>query len=456
VGHERLGVLSLYWRHARPISEDESRLLTLAGNTTAQSIARAQLYEAEQRARHVADNLRTANMTLTQSLDMVTVVETLLKTVQEIIPYDSGNVMMMTEEDHLILYAHRGYEAWTDKANLADIDFNLAKTPVIERSIKSRQGIIINDAREDPDWVWVEAGRHIRSWLCIPLIAGGNVVGIYSLDKTEPNFFTESHRRIAESFGAQAASAIQNALLYREVTAGQERLRTLTRRLVEIQETERSRVAKSLHEGVGQYLTGLSLRLKASTQVNPKMLVQQINDVRNMVDELTTQVREISLALRPTLLDDMGLQPALDWLFERYEKQNNLKIDFVHRDLQGQRLSAPVETAAFRILQEILTDVVEHRQQSDPLGILSNGAPKGDLRVRVWTEGDALHILVIDPDRVHGLAEALNANSADNLNNLKERISLLDGDLTMDELSDGSTRISAFIPLASLSEETAE
>lgn len=447
-GTERLGVLSIFWRSPRPVTGDESRLLALIGNTTAQSIVRARLYEAEQKARRVADILRTSNMTLTQSLDLDTVLETLLATIQALIPFDSGNVMLLEGENSLMPVTAKGYERWSDKKIIGHVTFNIETNEPAARAIRERQGYFVADVREDPKWEWTEVGQHVRSWLCMPLIALGKVVGIFSLDKAEPGFFTQEHLQLAETLAAQAASAIQNALLYGKVTEGQERLRALTRRLVDVQETERSRVAKDLHEGVGQYLAGLSLNLKAGTQAGSSGLHRQLVTAKSIVDDLTVQVREMSLALRPTLLDDMGLIPALDWLFERHAKQTNQEINFTHRNLTGQRFDPGMETTIFRIIQEILNDLADAHQAGEPPTTPSaRQAGPTMLKIRVRRAEDGLHLMVSDQGPESGLSQVLGDAHVGNLYSLRERAALLGGNLVFETLEDQTSRIIAFFPL---------
>lgn len=447
-GNQRLGVLGIYWRTPRSVTGDESRLLALIGNTTAQSIVRARLYEAEQRARRVAEILRSANMTLTQSLEVDTVLDTLLTTVRELIPYDSGNVMLLGRDNRMTVMATTGYTPGWAQGREESVSFDIQTNEPLARAVHQRTGYFIADTRQHPTWEWRDAGQHVRSWLCVPLIAQGDVVGIFSLDKVDPNFFTWEHLQLAETLGAQAASAIQNALLYSKVIEGQERLRVLTRRLVDIQETERSRVAKSLHEGVGQYLTGLSLSLKASTQAKPEGLQGQLLTAKSIVDELTAQVREMSLALRPTLLDDMGLFHALEWLFERHTKQTGQQINFAHSNLAGQRFDPATETAVFRIIQEILIDVADERLKDRDLRLTVAAQTEPILSVRVWHQENSLRFTFQDQNLTSGLTQALGDDNISNLYSLQERAILLGGKLTMHEDAELGALVTAFFPFA--------
>jgi len=118
---------------------------------------------------------------------------------------------------------------------------------------------------------------------------------------------------------------------------------------------------------------------------------------RGLVDELLTRVSNLSLDLRPAMLDDLGLLPALVWLFERYTSQTTVKVEFAHSGLDG-RMSPIVETAAFRIVQEALTNVRKHAGRS------------ASAVVRISYEPDVLVVEVTDDGK--GAATALSGVTA--------------------------------------------
>jgi serine phosphatase RsbU (regulator of sigma subunit)/anti-sigma regulatory factor (Ser/Thr protein kinase)/putative methionine-R-sulfoxide reductase with GAF domain len=120
----------------------------------------------------------------------------------------------------LVARAARGYERWTEgtDAQIADaLSLDLNSTPNLRQLVTTQQTYAIPDTRQYVGWRQNIAGAaHVRSWMGVPLVAGGRTVGLYSLDKTEPDFFTLEHQRWAEALAAQAATAIQNARLYRQ------------------------------------------------------------------------------------------------------------------------------------------------------------------------------------------------------------------------------------------------
>jgi signal transduction histidine kinase len=196
-----------------------------------------------------------------------------------------------------------------------------------------------------------------------------------------------------------------------------------------LEEAERRHIAQELHDEVGQSLTALKLRLQVAEAS------EQVLQARGLVDELLTRVSNLSLDLRPAMLDDLGLLPALVWLFERYTSQTTVKVEFAHAGLDG-RMSPIVETAAFRIVQEALTNVARHA--AVPL-----------VNVRVWRTGPRLSVQIADGGKGFDVAAALAAGRSSGLSGMRERAAALGGSMEIE--SDGAgTRLTAELPLPSV------
>ena len=140
-------------------------------------------------------------------------------------------------------------------------------------------------------------------------------------------------------------------------------LRTLSHRLVEAQESERRFVAKELHDEVGQMLTALKLVLDALARRPGGASAKDLADPLAMVDGLMNRIRNLSLDLRPTMLDDLGLLPALLWHFDRFATLTGVRVHFEHSGLDRRRFPSAIETAAYRIIQEALTNTARYSGQ---------------------------------------------------------------------------------------------
>ena len=208
-----------------------------------------------------------------------------------------------------------------------------------------------------------------------------------------------------------------------------EQLKTLSRRLMEVQELERRNIALELHDEIGQVLTGLKLTLEVSTKLPAAEVSDSLAQARGLVNELMARVRKLSLDLRPAMLDDLGLLPTLLWHFEHYTARTNVKVNFKHSGLEKQRFAPEVETAAYRMVQEALTNVARHAN-----------VPKAT--VRVWTDQHILSIEVADAGQGFDL-DPVGARQTSGLAGMHERAMLAGGQLKIESRVGEGTRLLA-------------
>ena len=138
--------------------------------------------------------------------------------------------------------------------------------------------------------------------------------------------------------------------LYEQVRAGRERLQILSRQLVQVQEAERQEIARELHDEIGQTLTGLKLNLEMGARLPADARRNELQEALFLVNDLMARARELSLNLRPAMLDDLGLLPTLLWHFERYFHQTRIQVSFEHTGVERRFLmrSKPPRTVSFR------------------------------------------------------------------------------------------------------------
>jgi signal transduction histidine kinase len=147
----------------------------------------------------------------------------------------------------------------------------------------------------------------------------------------------------------------------------QDALQMFSRQLIEAQEEERRRIARELHDQIGQVLTAVKMNLHTVHRVcNGTEEGGHIKDNIEAVDEALRLVRDLSVDLRPPLLDDLGLVTALRWYVDRYAKRTGIVAEvIIELDDPNVRFSRELETACFRIAQEALTNVVRHARARD-------------------------------------------------------------------------------------------
>jgi signal transduction histidine kinase len=207
----------------------------------------------------------------------------------------------------------------------------------------------------------------------------------------------------------------------------------LARRLMEVQDAERRHLARELHDEIGQLLTTLRLLLRPGDPSVPESTANRLAQARSIIDELLEKVRSLSFDLLPAVLEHLGLLPALVALVQRYAEQTGLLVDFQHTDLM-RRFSAGVETSAYRLIQEALTNVARH-------------AGVAGVKVRVWIEGNHLHLLVEDRGLGFDSQLQLSEPKSVGLLGMMERVKLQGGTLRISARPGAGTLILASLPV---------
>jgi len=223
-----------------------------------------------------------------------------------------------------------------------------------------------------------------------------------------------------------------------ELTRASTRLRQLSRRLLEVQETERRHLARELHDEIGQMLTATKIHLQsAAREPSPARAAAPLQESIRLLDRLLAQVRSLSLDLRPPLLDDLGLVPALHWLIQQH--QARASTPHVHIDsktLPG-RFDPTLETACFRIAQEAFTNALRHaRAQHISLAV---SVADGRLRLTVTDDGVGFEADIARIRAERGASLGLLG--------MHERTSLAGGTLTIRSTPGQGTVIEADFPL---------
>jgi len=211
------------------------------------------------------------------------------------------------------------------------------------------------------------------------------------------------------------------------------RLQNLSHRLVDAQESERRSLARELHDDFGQTLTALKLMIDQLPSCSSSPDRDVMDQIQGLMKELLARVRNISLDLRPMMLDDLGLLPALTWLCKRYTERTRISVDFSQCGLE-ERLPSDLETALFRIVQEALTNVARH-------------AEVRTVKTELVVSSKRVILEVIDQGLGFDLQEASAAGDRTGLSGIRERAAVLGGFLEVHSQLGQGTRLKVSLPI---------
>jgi len=244
---------------------------------------------------------------------------------------------------------------------------------------------------------------------------------------------------LVQTIASQLSLALANALLYHEVQERDALRGELLHQVVSAQEQERQGIARDLHDGVGQMASALGLGLAAaseSVRTNPAVAEKQLRELKSMSGELVKELQVLIAGLRPSVLDDLGLVPALDSLVKEFEQRSGVPTEFKFHG-NGRRVKPDVETIIFRIAQEGLTNVSKHAQAQAVAVRLT--ITNQSLCLSVQDDGvgfDAQKVLHSDPRRQWGLI------------GIRERVALVGGNCDIRSQVGRGTKIDVCIPVS--------
>jgi signal transduction histidine kinase len=211
----------------------------------------------------------------------------------------------------------------------------------------------------------------------------------------------------------------------------EKRVRELSLRLIDAQEKERRKVGRDLHDRVGGSLTLLKLAAHKARQAPAEKVGEALAEIESISDEIYEEVRTLSYALKPDMLDELGLVEMLPAHFEQYTDRCGIKIDFQHKGLE-KRLPAEIEITIFRIIQEALVNVARH-------------ANAGEVAVRLVCRGGAVYLEIEDDGR--GFDPSGIDQPSSGISDMQDRAYLVGGVVTVDSSPGAGTRVSCQLPL---------
>jgi PAS domain S-box-containing protein len=208
------------WAHGFPVRDRAGKITRLVGTVVEIT---AQKEAEEQSATNLAlaesswaeaDALRKATLGLTQDLRMDLVLDALLQSLADLVPYTCARVLIPEGGPHVLSLGEKRRTETPESRSEFPLTLNSDESPFLQRILTGQKSVLISDTELEESWQTFSGHSYLRSWLSVPLVASGQYLGFLSVGHTEPNRFTQDHVRRAELLAIPAAAAIQNSRLY--------------------------------------------------------------------------------------------------------------------------------------------------------------------------------------------------------------------------------------------------
>lgn len=367
---------------------------------------------------------------VTAPLELAEVLQRALYQAIELVQASGGWVCLLGEEDSCQICVASGAP---EEANIG-IDY-CQKCLACRDAARARQALVTTPL---PPRCPLRTVEGVASHAIVPLLVKGRTVGLLNLVCEADSGLSVDDLHLLTDLGRQLGVAIENARLWEELKRKEELRGQLLGKIIGAQEQERQRISRELHDEAGQALTSLLVGLRALERASsPEQLHALVSNLREVVTQTLDNVHHLAVELRPSVLDDLGLVPALSRYVQSCRERFGFQADLVTTGMDNQRLPPEVETTLYRIVQEALTNVARHAHASHAGVVLQR------------REGTV--VLTVDDDGVgFDMAEAASSRQTRErlgLYGMEERASLLGGWLGIESKPGAGTSVRVEIPL---------
>ena len=384
----------------------------------------------------------------TESLELEQVLNSALDKVLEVTGMEAGLIFLLDkptlrppkppklggkggsgQAQELILAAYRG----VSKESAAGVDRLKLGEGFCGRVAQLGEPMIVQDSSQDPRLTRLAVRQEgLRGQIIVPLKSKGEVQGALAVATRQSRQFLPEELELITAIGNQIGVAVENARLY-------ENMRFYVQQITKAQEDERKRIARELHDDTAQALVDLSRRiddLATSSEPLSETVIGRLEEFQELIDSVLRDVRRFSRDLRPSVLDDLGLLPALEWLTLNLMQEDGIKTELKVYGTR-RRLPPEAELALFRIVQEALSNIRKHSQASRVVTAVEFS--EGRVKITVDDNGQGFEL--------SGRTDDLAAMGKLGLIGMHERARLLDGTLTVHSKPGKGTTIAVDVPV---------
>lgn len=375
------GVLAVATRRRRLFPREDLELITALSNHIGVAVENARLHRGVERQLQIQRRLNEVAEEITSELELDRILPKVLRIAEELTGADAGIIALLDPVSEQIHYPY-----------LHNLPDELTRVSVKEgeglagQVIESGQSVIVGDYQTCGRAIPQFKAAGLASVAAVPVVSGARPLGMLAVCSVgKPRLFTPQDVQILTAIGRQAGVAIENARLY-------ENLRFYAREITRAQEEERKRIAREAHDETAQTLVALARRLESLTGAGgdpPPDWAARLEGLRSLATQALQSVRRLSRDLRPPVLDDLGLVPAIRGLVTALEQEEGIEARL---EVSGppRRLESEVELTVFRIAQEALNNVRRHAGASS-VAVKLAFLPKC-IRMRVRDNGKGFQV----------------------------------------------------------------
>jgi signal transduction histidine kinase len=436
--NEILGVLLLGSRSPRKLDANLVRLIETIGNQLGLAVQKIRFQQETQHNLERVKGLYEINRATTSTLELNSVLDLLLEKIVSIHPRSAAGIRLFNKQ--------RGVLEPAACRNLDEANWkSLGKSPPGHLSglvFNTMEPVVVSNMPEDPRAAHLQLFRQegLISFLGIPLIAKGEKIGVLMLYTRVRHDFTDEEITYVSALADQAAIAIQNSQLYEEarklsrgLLASRSQIRTLMSGIVKAKDEEARRIARELHDESGQLLAAVHISLGEMAKNLPAEFGHQIRQTKELLKQVENRLRDLSHELHPSVLDDLGLVPGLEFLAQRLSRREGIEIT-TSASLR-RRLSQLHEVTLYRVVQEALNNVARHSQASSARVLLRHR--NGSIHCSIEDDGAGFDVEpVMERTAVEGLG----------LLGMRERVAALGGVVEIRSGRGKGTKITITLP----------
>ncbi len=363
-----------------------------------------------------------------------------LDNVLDIIKGDVGGIMLLDGQTKTLSYRvyHNLSAKYAEEMRL-HLGEGIAGKVVQNGKPKLVEDISLEPNAAYPSLINVEG---LKAFISVPLMAKGNVLGVMNVASSTAHRFSKRDMLLLKSIGDLLGIAVEQAKLYDQLNKSRERYRKLAQQIILAQEEERRRLARELHDETTQSLSGLALNLQALVEMaemsgaDNEKFKDMLKKANSLAISINKEVSKIIADLRPTLLDTLGLIPAIRHYAETNLTPVGIKTKF---DLEEKDLSLPMQMEAglFRILQGTIGNILHHSEAKN-------------VSISLKQQGEELILNISDDGKgfdVTQITRIEESGRGAGLFSMKERTRLMGGRCSIDSKPSKGTKVNVIVPL---------